>query len=268
MKTTKRVFFVHWNADEAKQRLVELKRRDLVFEWSDLERGTSSADYKRLREEPPAIVLIDLTRLPSHGKEVAVVLRQSKKTFFLPIVFVGGTPEKVESVRSRVPDAIYCAWDDVHAALDRALTHPPLPSRQVPETCSSKPIAAKLGIRDGSAILVIGGPNGFFDLLGELPTGASLEQASEKIPRRGSFDVIVFFTKQRRELADALAALEARLAVRGGLWIAWPKKASKVPTDITEDVLREIVLPKGLVDNKVCAVDAVWSGLRFARRQK
>ena len=55
MKTTKRVFFVHWNADEAKQRLVELKRRDLVFEWSDLERGTSSADYKRLREEPPAI---------------------------------------------------------------------------------------------------------------------------------------------------------------------------------------------------------------------
>jgi hypothetical protein len=83
---------------------------------------------------------------------------------------------------------------------------------------------------------------------------------------RGRFDVIVFFTTERRKLEKRLGALTRALEQDGGLWIAWPKKASKVPTDMTEDVVREVALPTGLVDNKVCAIDDTWSGLRLVIR--
>ena len=80
--------------------------------------------------------------------------------------------------------------------------------------------------------------------------------------------MIVFFTVEQAELAGRLSELRARMAPAAGLWIAWPKRASRVPTDMTEDVIREIALPTGLVDNKVCAIDAVWSGLRLVIRRE
>jgi hypothetical protein len=88
------------------------------------------------------------------------------------------------------------------------------------------------------------------------------------LPGIGPFDVIVFFTVEQAELAGRLSELRARMAPAAGLWIAWPKRASGVPTDMTEDVIREIALPTGLVDNKVCAIDQVWSGLRLVIRRE
>jgi hypothetical protein len=88
------------------------------------------------------------------------------------------------------------------------------------------------------------------------------------LPGTGPFDVIVFFTVEQAELAGRLGELRARMAPAAGLWIAWPKRASRVPTDMTEDVIREIALPTGLVDNKVCAIDPVWSGLRLVIRRE
>ena len=84
----------------------------------------------------------------------------------------------------------------------------------------------------------------------------------------GQMDVVVLFTTSRSELESRLPDLGARVFPAGGLWIAWPKRSSGVPTDLTENVLRQVVLPTGMVDNKVCAVNEVWSGLRFVRRRE
>ena len=119
---------------------------------------------------------------------------------------------------------------------------------------SGTPLPKKLGIKEGHQVAVVHGPEGFERTLG--------------VPTQGKapLDVIVAFFTRRGDLEKQLAALRKRMAPACGLWIAWPKKASGVPTDITEDVIRAVALPTGLVDNKVCAIDEVWSGLRLVIR--
>jgi hypothetical protein len=127
---------------------------------------------------------------------------------------------------------------------------------------SGTPLARKLGIKPGSIVVVSGAvPEGFDDAL-ELPEGSRLFRQLRPPP----VDVVVFFVDRVVELERRLGSLLARLHPAGGLWIAWPKKASRRPTDITEDVVRRIGLAGGLVDNKVCAIDDVWSGLRLVVR--
>jgi hypothetical protein len=127
---------------------------------------------------------------------------------------------------------------------------------------SGTPLPRKLGIKPGHRVALLGAPEGFEDgTLGALPDGVRVVRRAT-----GTADVIVSFQTSRAELERRLPALRAMMEPAAGLWIAWPKRASKVPTDISEDVLREIALPTGLVDNKVCAIDAVWSGLRLVIR--
>jgi len=128
---------------------------------------------------------------------------------------------------------------------------------------SGTPLAKKLGIKQESRVLLRKAPPGFSALLEPLPDGVKLSIAT-----RGIAQVIVCFTKSSADLSRSFDGLVAVLAPGGGLWIAWPKKASKVATDLTEDVIREIGLARGFVDNKVCAIDEVWSGLRFMRRRR
>jgi hypothetical protein len=127
---------------------------------------------------------------------------------------------------------------------------------------SGTPLPRKLGIKPGHRVALLGAPEGFeAGTLGELPDGVTV------VRRAGAkADVIVSFHTRRVELERRLPALRATMEPAAGLWIAWPKRASRVETDITEDVLREIALPTGLVDNKVCAIDATWSGLRLVIR--
>jgi hypothetical protein len=128
---------------------------------------------------------------------------------------------------------------------------------------SGTPLPKKLGIKEDHRLALLSAPARFTPTLKPLPAGVIV--ATE--PQDGPFDVILFFTKTREELAGAFSALAKRLVPNGGLWIAWPKRASGVSTDLTEDVVRSVGLGVGLVDNKVCAIDETWSGLRFVYRR-
>ena len=130
---------------------------------------------------------------------------------------------------------------------------------------SGTPLAKKLGIKDGARVLLAGAPEGFENELDGLPATAIVVRAARgKTP----FDVIVAFIDAARDLEPAFVKLRSRLTPAGGLWIAWPKKSSGVATDVTENLVRLTGLSIGLVDNKVCAVTEVWSGLRFVVRLK
>ena len=128
---------------------------------------------------------------------------------------------------------------------------------------SGTPLATKLGIKDGHRVAFLSAPDGFRELLGELP-----EDVSIKTRASGPLDVIVFFTKRRAALERRFPALRRAMAPAAGLWIAWPKRSSGVETDMTEDVARELGLANRLVDNKVAAIDETWSGLRLVIRLK
>jgi hypothetical protein len=126
---------------------------------------------------------------------------------------------------------------------------------------SGTPLPKKLGIRPGARLGLIGAPDGFETTLGSLPDGVRVVSVA-----RGPLDVIMGFFVERRALDRRFSVLARALDPAGGLWIVWPKRASGVATDLTENGVREVGLAAGLVDNKVCAVDEVWSGLRFVYR--
>lgn len=128
---------------------------------------------------------------------------------------------------------------------------------------SGTPLVTKLGIKTNHRVALQHPPADFDTTLGELPSGAT---CTNDLGDRRPFDVMVYFTKSRSDLQKCFARLARCLRPAGGLWIAWPKRASGMATDLTEDLIREIGLAAGLVDNKVCAVDETWSGLRFVIR--
>ena len=127
---------------------------------------------------------------------------------------------------------------------------------------SGTPLPRKLGITAGARVALIGAPDGFDSTLGALPEGVTVVRRLGRRPH----DVIVAFFSHSSLLERRLPQLVAALDHAGGLWIAWPKRSSGVATDVTEDVVHTLGLATGLVDNKVCAIDPVWSGFRFVYR--
>jgi hypothetical protein len=130
----------------------------------------------------------------------------------------------------------------------------------MPAGYSGTPLPRKLGVKPGSRVLLAGRPDGFS--LGELPAGVSLHTRAG----RGPYDVVVAFCPDLDTLRSRFGPLADLLTPAGALWVAWPKRASGVRTDLTENVVREAGLAAGLVDVKVAAVDQVWSGLKFVVR--
>ena len=128
---------------------------------------------------------------------------------------------------------------------------------------SGRSLVEKLGIKPGTRIAILNAPRGYRVTLGSLPPGVVVASAA-----RGTFPFIHFFTRSRTLLQAKVPLLLRALAPDGALWISWPKQSSGVETDMTEDVVRQVVLPTGLVDIKVAAVDDVWSGLKLVRRLK
>ena len=219
---------------------------------------------KELKASPPAAVVIDLSRLPSQGRDVGVALRSYASTRRAPLVFVGGEPAKTAQVHQKLPDATYTTWDEMVPALAGVLAAPPqhpLAMHSQMDGYSGKPLVTKLGIKPGMQVALVGPPADFAQTLGPLPAGAELH--SQEGAQGGLF---IWFVRSRAELQAGLGPIAGRLG-SASLWIAWPKKTSSLASDVGETAVRESGLAIGLVDFKVCAIDATWSGLLFRWRK-
>jgi CheY-like chemotaxis protein len=252
---------VHWNEKEAAQRASRLTDAGYEIEY-DMPIGPEL--LRALGQKPPAAVVIDLSRLPSQGRDVALAIRRAKSTRNVPIVFVEGDLQKLARIRVLLPDAVYTSWDGIRSDLEAAIAHPPanpvVPKSSL-EGYSGTPLAKKLGIKENTSVALIGAPEDFRDTLGDLPAGVHL--CSDL---RGHCDVTIWFTRSAEELRKGMPRMTARAAT-APLWIAWPKKASGIDTDLSERLVRANGLAAGLVDYKICAIDATWSGLLFTRRR-
>jgi hypothetical protein len=128
---------------------------------------------------------------------------------------------------------------------------------------SGTPLASKLGVKPGMVLQAVHAPKNYCDLLAPLPDGASV------VTRAGArADIIHHFALRKSELETALRSYRRKLDAATPVWVSWPKKSAKVPTDITEDTIREVALPLGYVDIKVCAVSETWSGLKLVVRRE
>ena len=165
MVVVPRLLLIHWNADEAESRLARLERAG--FEATAFTDPRAGLELRKVRTSPPDAFVIDLSRLPSHGREVATYLRQAAATRHVPIVFVEGEAEKLERIRALLPDAAYTSWRGVKGALTRAL-RTPRAAPVVPKPMagySGTPLPRKLAIRDDSEVALVGAPDGFEALL-------------------------------------------------------------------------------------------------------
>jgi hypothetical protein len=254
-----RIRLIHWNGPEGRERKQRLVSLGHQAEFDD-EDGPSLG--RKLRANIPDVYLIDLSRMPSHGREVALSLRSRKDTRPTPIVFVGGDPEKVAKLKRILPDATYTTWGRLVTAIPRAIANQPASPVVPPSSIySGKPTVEKLGVKAGMRVAMLGAPPGFADTLNELP--AKVTFTAKATP---DCNLFVVFVRSRRELEAQLAAV-SRAAARQTAWFAWPKKASSVKTDLDGNVVRETGISAGWVDFKVCSIDDTWSGLAFKRKQ-
>jgi hypothetical protein len=252
---------IQWKAGESEDKVAKLASAGLDVDA----RPFDKAGLEALRAKPPAAVVIDLDRMPSQGRDLGLLLRKHKATRNVPLVFAGGEPEKVERVRSSLPDAAFTPWSRIRSATKRALARPPTDPVVPGSTLAGyagTPLPRKLGIKADSVTILAGAPPGFEKTLGALPEGATLRRQA-----RGRCNLIVWFTKSRKDLEKRIKKM-GDLAGPGGLWVAWPKKTSGVATDLTQATVRKIGLASGLVDYKVCSIDSTWTGLRFTKRKR
>ncbi len=258
-----RIHLIHRDSAEAAQRVDELRAAgyDVVHDGN-----VDPATVRAIRDDPPAAVVIDMSRIPSQGRDFGLALRHYRGTRHVPLVFVGGDPERIDRVKDLLPDAVYTPWSRIRSSLRRAIAHPPaepVAPRSLLAGYEGTPLPTKLGVKPDSVIALAGAPPGFEKTLGRLPRGATLRRQV-----RGTCDLVIWFTKSRRDLERRIDRMGGAIADRGSLWIAWPKKASGVPSDITQNDVRAVGLAAGLVDYKICSIDDTWSGLRFARRKR
>ena len=257
-----RVRLIHWNEAEAAERGERLRAAGYEVDHE----LPSSPGLRRLFDGGFDAFVIDLSRMPSQGRDLAVLLRQREATRRVPIVFVGGEAEKVERTRQVIPDAVYTSWDEIEGDLETAIAAPPT-DPYVPDSAfagySGTPLFKKLGIKPGTAVALVDAPEDFGDTLGALPEGASLGVVG---PDEG--DLVIWFTMSLRDLEGGVGDMAMSLGPKASMWIAWPKKASGVATDVTQSDVRELGLATGLVDYKICSIDRTWSGLLFTRRKR
>jgi hypothetical protein len=245
-----RVLVVHRDPQEAIERASRLCA--LGFDAAAYQ-SLGSKGFRGIRQDPPHAILIDLTRLPSYGKAMGVLLRQQKSLRTIPLVFVEGDPDKAAQVRELLPDAVYTTWAKVSSAIRKGIRQ--APSEGLPPRDPGTPLLTKLGIGEHSRVAVLHPPEGF-----ELSGVRTQKQV-------GDADVVMVFFRSGAALSRELPGLAAMMRKGRRVWVLWPKKASGTAGDLTMVRIREMARPFDLVDYKVCAVDATWSGMTLGKRR-
>ena len=258
----RRIILIHWDAPEAEARVARLA--SLGYDASFLNRA-GPALLRKITDELPSAVVIDLSRLPAQGGEVAAALRAGKLTRRLPIVFVDGLPEKVLPVRQMLPDAVYSTWTHLADDLPQAISRPPIDPIVPPQAAAGvvgKSIAEKLSIQPASIFAVLNAPPNFVERLEPLPA-----QAIVRRQMSDDCDLVVWFVRSRRELQEGIALRAARLT-GGRLWVLFPKKASGQSDELNAAAVRELGQAQGLTGaDKSVSIDADWSAI-FLEREK
>jgi len=215
--------------------------------------------FRHIRANPPDVILIDLTELPSYGRTMGVLLREQKGTRSIPLVFLKGDPEKAARVREVLPDAVFASWANIASAIERAIGNPPrVPS--APRT-PLVPLAQKLRIQEGSVVALLGAPEGIRETLAPLPPGVRLQTSI------GDAGVILLFVRSAAALGRELKAPASGMRAGRTLWVCWPKRTSARPCDLTANLIREMASPYNLVDSKLCAIDETWSATALSKRR-
>jgi len=257
----RRLQLIHANASEATARVTQLREAGyaVVFE------AVTPATLQKLRKRPPDAVVIDLSRAPSVGRDVALDLRSRKTTRQVPIVFLDGEPAKVAKARVQIPDAVFAPWSRHRSAIKKALANPPkepVVPTSVMAGYSGTPLVKKLGIKSGFTIALVNAPKHFDGMLTPLPDSVTFRRSA-----RGNRDLTIWFTTSHRDLQSRIVAF-ANAVGNGAIWIAWPKQTSGIKTDVSQNDVRGAGLANGLVDYKICAIDGTWSGLKFSQRKR
>lgn len=254
-----RVRLIHWKAEEVPERVERLAGYQV-----DGRLPAGSGFLRDLADDPPAVIVIDLSRLPSQGRDLALSIRQRKSTRHIPLVFVGGDPQKVQRVRELLPDAVYAHWEQISTALEQAIAKPPAEPVAYDSQFAAyagRPLVQKLGIKTSTQVALVNAPPDFCQTLGALPEGVSLQNQFG-----AQCELAIWFVRSTADLQSGIE-LMARQLGDARLWIAWPKKASKMASDLSQQQVRDKGLANGLVDYKICSIDQTWSGLLFTRRK-
>ena len=244
------------------ERAALLRGKDLHVDASPLEKVSSVVgEMARLN---PAVLVLDLDKVPSRGREIAIALRTSKAARHIPILFVGGLPEKVNRIRAEIPDVFFAAWEDASREMAALLNEPPrMPAAMPPRDYGSTPLPKKLGVREQMQIALLGAPDGFTEMLGELPEGTRLR------PRiTADTGLALCFVRSWAELSGTIDLLAGQLPIGSSVWMVYPKSVARQASDLNENVVRDAGLAAGLVDYKVCSIDSSWSALKFSHRRK
>jgi hypothetical protein len=256
-----RIRLVHWNREEADERAAKLS---VMGYQVNAELPSPPQFVRELAAAPLDALVIDLTRLPSQGRDLAIMIRKAGTTRHLPLVFAGGDPAKVAAVKNLLPDAVYTSWENIDQALKYAIDHPPenpVTLRSVFEAYSQKSLPEKLGIRKNHIVGLAQAPDGFLEHLSKLATDAKIHTGAD-----ADDNIILWFVRAKSEL-DGNINSKAALITHNSLWILWPKKTSRASSDLSQQLVRETGLAAGLVDYKICSVDSVWAGLLFTKRK-
>jgi hypothetical protein len=254
-----KVRLIHLNGPEGRECRLRLASMGHQADFDEVE---GPGLMKKLRADLPEAFVIDLSRMPSLGRQIGMALRASKSTRHVPIIFVDGDPAKVKAIKETLPDATYTTWTKLKTVLPRAIAKPVVSPVVPPSSLySGKPAVEKIGIKGGMQVALLGAPPGFTATLEPMPARVKLSARPD--PAAHLFICVV---RALRELHAHFITLKA-VVDRQTLWIVWPKQGARIKSEVTGNLVRETGLASGWVDYKVCSVDDTWSGLAFKKRR-
>ena len=256
-----KIHLIHWQKVESEKYAFELKRAGHDV---DNTLPSNAQFFKSIRANPPDVMVIDLSRLPSQGRDLAINLRSQKSTQKIPLIFVEGDPQKIVEIQQIIPDALYTQWESIVSALEQVILNPPQTKKQdsVFAAYANTPLLKKLTIQQNMRICLINPPVDFVTQLGVLPENVVFLYEVDT-----ACQLIIWFVDQTADLDSSLPEI-ANICqkTKSRLWICWRKKSKATVAGVTQNLVREKSLANGLVDYKICSIDSIWSGLLFRWR--